>query len=680
MPLPKFQTAIEIINEVIVPQVDANTKDIQAITKEVVSNEKNFKKDVTDIYNTLEKKEEATEAKMEVSRAEYVKYCKELENEIKDLAKRVTPISSKDDIGKMVDELAIKVEALENEENFEYDDQELKDAVTKLNVDFNLFKEKALTSQSVVDEINSKEGVIEASSIKGLVQTLNNIANLGNNSNVKVAGSILEVLNSGISVLQGATRLNFTGGTVTNTGGTLNIPLGGGGGSPGGSTTQLQYNNAGAFGGISNVLTDGTNLGLGTSAPTHALTLATGNAISLYNTADQTTNYERAIMTYASNVFEINSGKGGTGTQRAIKISAGATNATLSRRYLQLTDNGVTGTDISFGVDAGATGIGTVSNKTFVDLANVKSINSAGVFTFVQINPNISQTSTAGYTALLINPTETTPGSGTKSLILAQVGGVDKFSVANTGITTVTNTTDTASNQILNLKGARATPAANDEVYQSFSLNSSTGVTREFARITARGTTVTNASEAAQLRFSVISAGALSTNMLLSPTTLQPVANDGLALGSAAINWSDLFLATGGVINWNNGNATLTHSTGLLTSNVPVVAPQIVNTPATITVTTNAGTVTRANKINNFTNSSAATMTITMSTTSAADGDTVIVRIKDFSAATQTITWVNTENSTVTAPTTSNGSTTLPLTVGFMYNSATSKWRCIASA
>ncbi len=110
-----------------------------------------------------------------------------------------------------------------------------------------------------------------------------------------------------------------------------------------------------------------------------------------------------------------------------------------------------------------------------------------------------------------------------------------------------------------------------------------------------------------------------------------------------------------------------------------VTVPQIITTPATITVTANAGTVTRANRINKFTNSSAATMTITMSTTAALDGDMVQVRIYDFSASAQTITWVNTENSTITVPTTSNGSTTLPLTVGFQYNSATSKWRCIGS-
>lgn len=107
---------------------------------------------------------------------------------------------------------------------------------------------------------------------------------------------------------------------------------------------------------------------------------------------------------------------------------------------------------------------------------------------------------------------------------------------------------------------------------------------------------------------------------------------------------------------------------------------QIVTTPATITVTSNAGTITRSNRINNFTNSSAATMAITLSTSGALDGDLVMVRIYDFSAVAQTIGWTNTENSTVSVPTTSNGSTTLPLTVGFQFNGSTSKWRCIASA
>jgi hypothetical protein len=59
---------------------------------------------------------------------------------------------------------------------------------------------------------------------------------------------------------------------------------------------------------------------------------------------------------------------------------------------------------------------------------------------------------------------------------------------------------------------------------------------------------------------------------------------------------------------------------------------------------------------------------------------TVIVQILDASAVAQTITWVNTENSTISAPIISNGSTTLPVTVGFIFNNATSKWRSIAVA
>lgn len=106
----------------------------------------------------------------------------------------------------------------------------------------------------------------------------------------------------------------------------------------------------------------------------------------------------------------------------------------------------------------------------------------------------------------------------------------------------------------------------------------------------------------------------------------------------------------------------------------------IIDVNNAVTVASNAGTVPVTFRLNTFTNSSAATMAITMATASAVDGQMTIVRIYDFSAVAQTIGWTNTENSTVSVPTTSNGSTTLPLTVGFMFNSATTKWRCIASA
>lgn len=43
-------------------------------------------------------------------------------------------------------------------------------------------------------------------------------------------------------------------------------------------------------------------------------------------------------------------------------------------------------------------------------------------------------------------------------------------------------------------------------------------------------------------------------------TSLLPASNDGAALGSASLSFSDLFLASGAVTNWNNGDVTLTHA------------------------------------------------------------------------------------------------------------------------
>lgn len=44
-----------------------------------------------------------------------------------------------------------------------------------------------------------------------------------------------------------------------------------------------------------------------------------------------------------------------------------------------------------------------------------------------------------------------------------------------------------------------------------------------------------------------------------------PLSNDGAALGDATHNWSDLFLASGALINVANGNAVITHSSGIFT-------------------------------------------------------------------------------------------------------------------
>lgn len=57
-----------------------------------------------------------------------------------------------------------------------------------------------------------------------------------------------------------------------------------------------------------------------------------------------------------------------------------------------------------------------------------------------------------------------------------------------------------------------------------------------------------------------------ANEMALSAAALYPTSDDGLTLGIASTNqWADLFLAAGGVIDWNNGNVLATHSTNALT-------------------------------------------------------------------------------------------------------------------
>jgi hypothetical protein len=86
------------------------------------------------------------------------------------------------------------------------------------------------------------------------------VANGGTGQTSYTDGQLL-IGNSTGNTLTKATLTAGTNVTITNAAGAITIAAsGGGGGTPGGSTTQVQYNNAGAFGGISGVTTDGTRM------------------------------------------------------------------------------------------------------------------------------------------------------------------------------------------------------------------------------------------------------------------------------------------------------------------------------------------------------------------------------------------------------------------------------------
>lgn len=233
-------------------------------------------------------------------------------------------------------------------------------------------------------------------------------------------------------------------------------------------------------------------------------------------------------------------------------------------------------------------------------------------------------------------------------------------------------------------------------------VNSSNGNTVEvlpsntFAIFNALLTTPTTSGNWSVIPFNVYAASgksALFTNTLTmagtdGTTMTFPSSSDTVVTLAATQILTNKTLTTPVISSiTNTGTITLPTTTTTLaglavaqTFTATQTASLLNTTPQALSVTSNAATADILHGIQNFTNSSAAAMTITLTTTSAVDGQWKEVRIYDFSGVAESITWANTENSTVTAPATSNGSTTLPLSVLFQYNNATSKWRCMATA
>jgi hypothetical protein len=102
--------------------------------------------------------------------------------------------------------------------------------------------------------------------------------------------------------------------------------------------------------------------------------------------------------------------------------------------------------------------------------------------------------------------------------------------------------------------------AANDEAYLTLRLSDDGGTQTEFSRISWFATDVADTSEDGRLDFSVMTAGSLAKELRLDGTSLAPSTSDGNALGTLALMWSDLFLASGGVMNWDNGGVTITEN------------------------------------------------------------------------------------------------------------------------
>lgn len=88
--------------------------------------------------------------------------------------------------------------------------------------------------------------------------------------------------------------------------------------------------------------------------------------------------------------------------------------------------------------------------------------------------------------------------------------------------------------------------------------------------------TITKSSVSRILRYVAIGTNAEVDNIYDGAVgPIIPLNDDGAPLGSPTKQWSDLYLANGGVISWNAGDVVVTHSSNLLTISGGAVAARL---------------------------------------------------------------------------------------------------------
>lgn len=183
-------------------------------------------------------------------------------------------------------------------------------------------------------------------------------------------------------------------------------------------------------------------------------------------------------------------------------------------------------------------------------------------------------------------------------------GAIDmtwNYATSNTAI--LTQTDAGAAGPILDIFADSASPAASDAIAQQlFTGRDSAANKQTYAQQTVTITDATSTSEDATMKFGVVTAGTVADEVVLDGASFSPNTSDGNALGTGSLMWSDLFLASGGVINFNNGNMTITHSASALT--VAGGAVSIGNNALT------TGTLELANGTANTLSASAGTLSI----------------------------------------------------------------------
>lgn len=225
---------------------------------------------------------------------------------------------------------------------------------------------------------------------------LNSFSNLAGNADLtsQVTG-LLPVANGGTGTATPA-LVQGTNVTITGTWPNQTINASGGGGTPGGSNTQVQYNNSNAFGGISGATTDGSALTLTTPfTVSGAPIVLSGNQ----SAASWTTNGIR-LKGVAATMTDTTST--GTVTAEYTDVLGGntiaASSATTFTKYISLyVKDPVQGTNVTF---TNKYSLG--ADSAIFGTSNQLTISTSGVLTATspKIATSILDTNGAGLFAL----------------------------------------------------------------------------------------------------------------------------------------------------------------------------------------------------------------------------------------------------------------------------------------
>jgi len=209
------------------------------------------------------------------------------------------------------------------------------------------------------------------------------------------------------------------------------------------------------------------------TTPSHSLTLASaGNGLAIHNQTDQLTNYERMVLSKATNVFTIYTENSGTGTQRNMRWGD-------STEYLEVVPSASSGNP-KFNLTRT-----TASSASVLYIGHAGMNLSSGSQYALQVNPTVTQSGTAGYNGILVNVVESSTGSGLKRLLNLQVGGTSKMFVANDGSATFTGDVTVPDEAYgAGWDGSLEVPTKNSVYDKIESMSAGSGITRSISTIT----------------------------------------------------------------------------------------------------------------------------------------------------------------------------------------------------